>query len=313
MRSILKLVLVMVITVGIALSVSACSAEDIATNNDSIQITDQAGRTVTLNGTPQRIISIAPANTEILFALGLDDKIVGVTNYCNYPEEALNKEKVGGFSTPNIEKIIALEPDVVFAAPIHEAQIIPQLENLGLTVIALTPTTIDETYDAIKLVGNITGVQETADALVNDMKTSIDAVANLVAKLSDEEKPNVFYIVWHDPLMTAGGNTLPGQLIDLAGGKNIFTELSDYPTVSLESLIYREPNIIIAGTSMGSGGNAPLEWAQSETRLQGTEAREEGKVFSINTDLTGRFGPRIVDALEEMLWLIHPELAEELE
>ncbi|MFA5055540.1 MAG: cobalamin-binding protein [Dehalococcoidia bacterium] len=309
----MKLVLVMVITVGIALSVSACSAEDIATNNDSIQITDQAGRTVTLNGTPQRIISIAPANTEILFALGLDDKIVGVTNYCNYPEEALNKEKVGGFSTPNIEKIIALEPDVVFAAPIHEAQIIPQLENLGLTVIALTPTTIDETYDAIKLVGNITGVQETADALVNDMKTSIDAVANLVAKLSDEEKPNVFYIVWHDPLMTAGGNTLPGQLIDLAGGKNIFTELSDYPTVSLESLIYREPNIIIAGTSMGSGGNAPLEWAQSETRLQGTEAREEGKVFSINTDLTGRFGPRIVDALEEMLWLIHPELAEELE
>jgi iron complex transport system substrate-binding protein len=278
-----------------------------------ITITDQSGRTVTLGKIPERIISIAPANTEILFALGLGDKVVGVTNYCNYPSEALEKERVGGFSTPDIEKIIALEPDVVFAAPIHEAEVIPQLEDLGITVIALTPETIDETYDAIELVGTVTGVQENASFLIENMKSEVSAVTSLVANLSNQEKPNVFYIVWHDPLMTAGGDTLPGQLIELAGGRNIFANLSGYPTVSIESLLYGEPQVIIAGTGMGSGADAPLEWAQAEPRLQETAALQEGKVLSINTDLTGRFGPRIVDALYEMFRLIHPDLATHLE
>ena len=276
-------------------------------------ITDQSGRTITLDKIPERIISIAPANTEILFALGLSDKIVGVTSYCNYPAEALEKEQVGGFSTPDIEKIIALEPDVVFAAPIHEAQVIPQLEGRGIKVIALAPKTIEETYDAIELVGLVMGVQETAASLIEDMRSSINAVTSLVANLSDDERPNVFYIVWHNPLMTAGGDTLPGQLIELAGGNNIFANLSGYPTVSIESLLYGEPQVIIAGIGMGSGANAPLQWVQDESRLQETDACKEGKVFSINTDLTGRFGPRIVDALYEMLQLIHPELAAQLE
>jgi len=310
LRSRGKLILVLSIVVGIALSAAACSTE---TDNGGLQIVDQSGRTVTLDGIPQRIISIAPANTEILFALGLGDRIVGVTSYCNYPAEALEKEQVGGFSTPDMEKIIALEPDVIFAAPIHEAEVIPQLENLGLKVIALTPATIDETYDAIELVGLVTGVQETAASLIEDMRSSINSVTSLVANLSDEERPNVFYIVWHDPLMTAGYDTLQGQLIELAGGKNIFANLSDYVTVSIESVLDGEPEVIIAGTSMGSGAEAPFEWAQEESRLQETEALNEGKVFSINTDLVGRFGPRIVDALYEMFRLIHPELVAELE
>jgi iron complex transport system substrate-binding protein len=311
LRSVIKLILAMIMVIGIALSAVACSTED--ATNGSIQVTDQLGRAVFLNGTPQRIISLAPANTEILFELGLGDKIVGVTSYCNYPAEALEKEMVGGFSTPDIEKIIALDPDVIFVAPIHEAEVIPQLENLGLTVIALTPETIDETYDAIELVGTVTGAQEASASLIEDMRSSINDVTSLVANLSDEERPTVFYIVWHDPLMTAGGDTLPGQLIELAGGNNIFANLSDYPTISIESLLYGEPQVIIAGTGMGSGADAPLQWVQDESRLQGTEALKEGKVFSINTDLTGRFGPRIVDALYEMLWLIHPDLAAQLE
>ena len=294
---------------------------DLATNatptltpaSTPMTVTDQSGRIVTLDKIPERIISIAPANTEILFALGLGDKVVGVTEYCNYPEEATDVEKVGGFSTPDIEKILALEPDVIFAAPIHEAEIIPQLENLGLAVIALTPETVDETFDAIELVGMVTGVEDTATALAEDMQENIDDVTSLVANLSDDERPNVFYIVWHDPLMTAGGDTLVSQLIDLAGGENIFANLSGYQMVDPESVIAGEPQVIIAGTGMGSGANAPLEWAQTEPRLQDTEALKEGKVFSINTDLTGRFGPRIVDALYEMLALIHPELAVELE
>jgi len=146
------------------------------------------------------------------------------------------------------------------------------------------------------------------------MKARINAVTSLVANLTDEEKPNVFYIVWHDPLMTAGGNTLPGQLIELAGGKNIFGDLTGYPQPEggLEAVLDRNPDIIIAGTGMGSGADAPLQWAQNESRLQVTNAYKEGKIFSINTDLTGRYGPRIVDALEEMFRLIHPDLVSKL-
>ncbi len=312
MRSIVKLAMAMIMVIGIALSAAACSTGNSTTTNGSIQITDQLGRTVTLNGTPQRIISLAPANTEILFALGLGDKVVGDTDYCNYPAEAQNVSKVGGFSTPTIEKIVALEPYVVFAAPIHEDTVIPQLENLGIKVIALAPTTINETYDAIELVGNVTGVQKAADTLVKNMKARINAVTSLVANLSDKEKPNVFYIVWHDPLMSAGGDTLQSQIIELTGGKNIFVNSSGYPPVSLETVLDRNPDIIIASTGMGSGVDAPLNWALNESRLQVTNASKEGKIFSINTDLTGRFGPRIVDAVEEMFRLIHPDLAAKL-
>ncbi|MFA5368104.1 MAG: ABC transporter substrate-binding protein, partial [Dehalococcoidia bacterium] len=313
LHSIWKRTIVMVLVIGLALSSIACTTDSGTKNDDGLQITDQLGRTVVFDEIPERIISISPANTEILFALDLGDKIIGVTNYCNYPEETADKEKVGGFSTPDIEKIIALNPDVIFAAPIHEAEIIPQLENLGLTVVALTPATIEETYDAIELAGIVTGVQDTADSLIEDMRSSVDVVSGLVANLSDQEKPNVFYIVWHDPLMTAGGDTLPGQLIELAGGNNMFANESDYPTVSIESLLFGEPQVIIAGSGHGSGASASLVWAQTESRLQGTEALVNGMVFEISSDLTSRFGPRIVDGLYEMFELIHPELADELE
>jgi len=298
----------MIIVIDIGLSAVACSTGN-KTQNGTMQITDQLGRIVPFDSTPQRVISLAPANTEILFELGLGDNVVGDTTYCDYPAEALNKTKVGGFSTPDVEKIIALQPDVVFAAPIHEAEVIPQLERLGVKVVALAPKTIDETYDAIKLVGNVTGTQKAADSLVISMKARVDAVTSLVANLMNVEKPSVFYIVWHDPLMSAGDDTLPGQLIALAGGRNIFANLSGYQNVDLESVLAAEPQVIIAGTGMGSGADAPLQWAQNEQRLQDTEARKKGNVFSISTDLTGRFGPRIVDALEEMFMMIHPELA----
>ena len=312
MRSIGKLALAMVMLIGIALSAAACSTGNSTTSNDSMQITDQLGRTVTFNSTPQRIISLAPANTEILFALGLGDRVVGDTTYCDFPAAAQNVSKIGGFSDPNIERIIELNPDVVFAAPIDEATVITQLEVSKIKVVVLAPTTINETYAAIELIGNVTGVQKTADTLVESMKTRINAVTSLVANLSDDERPNVFYIVWNDPLMSAGDDTLPGQLIELAGGKNIFANLSGYQNVDPESVLAGDPQVIIVGTSMGTGGDAPFQWAQNDSLLQGTEAYKEGKILSINTDLTGRYGPRIVDALEEMFQKIHPDLAKKL-
>lgn len=299
----------------IALVATSCSPGSAPAGSGSlaIEVTDQLGRVVTLDKVPQRIVSLAPSNTEILFALGLGDKVVGVTTYCDFPAEAKEKPKIGGFSTPDIEKIVALAPDLVVAAPIHGKEVIPQLESHGLKVLALAPRTLDEVMQAIEMTGKATGTEPAASRLVDEMKARTEAVTSLVATLPAESRPRVFYVLWHDPLMTASPGTLQGQLIDMAGGQNIFAELSSmYPTVDLEVVLQRQPQVIVAGTGHGEGSAAPLEWARSETRLRNTEALTQGKVFEIDANVVSRPGPRIVDGLEEMLRLVHPELAAKL-
>lgn len=293
----------------IALVAASCTSGEAPTGQSAIEIVDQLGRVVRLEGPPQRIVSLAPSNTEILFALGLGDKVVGVTKYCNFPAEAKEKPKIGGFSTPDIEKIVALEPDLVVATQIHEKQVVPELENRGLTVMVISPKTINDVVATIELAGRATGAEAVAGRLVEEMRARLAAVENLVRGVSDEARPRVFYALWHDPLMTVGHDTLQGELITLAGGKNVFDDLTGYPTVDLEALVERQPQVIVAGTGHGSGEDASLQWAISEPRLEGTDARKSGRVVAINADIASRPGPRIVDALEEMLRLLHPDLA----
>jgi iron complex transport system substrate-binding protein len=297
----------------IILATASCAPGGSSEGPASFQVIDQLGRVVTFEKAPERIISLAPSNTELLFALGLGDKIVGVTDWCDYPSDALEKDKVGGFSTPNIETIVALEPDLIVAANIHQTEVIPQLENLGLTVLALNPQTVDEVVEAIEMAGNATGMDAAAELLVEDIESRKATVESLVSELAEEEIPRVFYIIWHDPLMTVGGNTLQSEVIGIAGGQNIFGDLSDYPTVSLETLLDRDPQVIVVGTGHGEAQSAPWQWVQSETRLDDTEATSEGRVYQIDADLMDLPGPRTIDGIEEMFRLLHPELANEIE
>ncbi len=268
-------------------------------------IVDQLGRTVVLKGIPKRIMSLAPGNTEVLFALGLGDRVVGVTTYCNYPPEAKDKEKVGGFSTPDLEKVVALAPDLILAAPIHEKEVIPALERHGLTVLALTPETLDEVLEAIELTGTATGTGEAAQQLTGNMKDKMRVISDATAGLSARERPKVFYVVWHEPLMAAGKDTFIDELITRAGGINIIDNLSQYPTVDLEVVLQNNPDVIICNSGHGSGGESPIKWAQSEPRLKNVAARQSGRVYEIDGDLVNRAGPRIVDGLEQMLQFLH--------
>lgn len=271
-------------------------------------VTDQLGRTVELDGVPQRIVSLAPSNTEILFALGLGERVVGVTEYCNYPEAAKDKEVIGGFSTVDLERVVTLSPDLILATGMHEDEALPALEKRGLTVFALVPTTFDEVLEAISLVGEITGKAEEAAGLVNDMKERISAVTEKTDGLSQDQRPRVFFITWHDPLMTPGSETRHDELIQMAGGINIARDLSGYADISLEAVIEANPEVIIAGVGMGTGEDLPAQFIRTEPRLGGTDARRNDRVYEIDTDLEGRPGPRIVDALEEFARFIHPEL-----
>jgi len=271
-------------------------------------VVDDLGRSVNIEKIPQRIISLAPSNTEILFALGLGEKVVGVTEYCNYPPEALDKEKVGGFSTPDIEKIIALEPDLILASSIHAKEIIPALEERGLIVFAIEPKDLDELFEDIKVVGKITGKEKEASELVAQMERRVKAVTEKTDKLREDQRPRVFYPVWHDPLWTVGSETFVNELIEKAGGVNIFQDIKRYKTVDLETVIARNPEIIIAAAGHEDAGEELFKWVKSELRLRGTEAHRNNRVYRIDSDTVERAGPRIVEGLEVLAKCIHPEI-----
>jgi len=286
---------------------TACSQPESA-GTSPLEITDQLGRTVVVEETPQTIVSLAPSNTEILFALGLGDRVVAVTDFCNYPPEVEEEPTVGGFSNPNIEEIVALSPDLVLATSMHEGEIIPQLEEYGVTVFALNPMTIDEVVEAITMVGEVTGTEDEAADLLSDMQKRIKAVTDKMSGLSAGEKPRVLYAVWHDPVMTAGAGTLHDELMTLAGGDNIAHDLAGFDTISLEVVITANPQVMIAGVGMGTGEDMPLQFVSTEPRLSDTDARKNDRVYAINVDLVGRPGPRIVEALEQFAVFLHPEI-----
>ncbi len=298
--------LILVILSGLFISCSSPAEDELI--SPSIEITDQLGRVVTLENYPQRIVSIAPSNTEILFALGLDDRVVAVTDYCDYPPEAEEKPSVGGFSTPNMEDLVAFNPDLILAASIHEKRIIPQLEERGLTVFALAPYNIEEVLEAIYLIGEITGKEKEASELVAGMQGRVKAVTDKTDNLAQEQRPGVFYLVWHDPLMAPGSGTFQDDLLRKAGGTNITQDLTDYEGVSLERVLEMNPEVMIAGVGHGAGKDLNFQFINTETRLRDTDARRNNRVYAIDGNLTSRPGPRIIEGLEKFAEFIHPEL-----
>ncbi len=295
----------------IAIALTTLISLNCVPQSPSGNIVDGLGRKVTINTVPQRIVSLAPSNTEILFALGLGDKVVGDTEYCNYPEAAKTKSKVGGFSTVDIEKVVSLRPDLVLATQIHSKTVIPALENLGITVVALSPHSLNEVLDSIALAGKITGQDKEAAELVSDMSTRIKGITDKTQKLPPDQRPRVFYVTWHDPLWTAGPGTISHDVINLAGGQNIASDINGDKTIDLETVINRNPEVIIVSVGMGTGEDLPWQYIKSESRLKNTQALLNGRVYKIDGDLIDRPGPRIVEALEQMAQFIHPELFEQ--
>ena len=271
-------------------------------------ITDDVGRMVFIESAPERIVSLAPSCTEILFALGLGNKVVGVTNYCDYPEEALAKPEVGtAFPGFSIEKIVSLEPQLVLSIA---GTVITQLENVGLTVIVLQPEGISGVLKDIALVGGITNKEEEATALLDMMKERIVDITVRAAAVV--EKPAVFYEVdasWNENKpWTTGSNTFQDDLINLAGGRNIAAGRSGWYEISIEEILDTDPDLIILEDYQY--GVTP-ESVANRSAWKGLTAVKGGEIYPIiDPNLTCRQGPRIVDGLEEIARIIHPELFE---
>ncbi len=279
---------------------------------------------------PKKIVSLSPSSTEILFAVGAGPKVVGVTDYCNYPHEIKARietnelTRVGGYWNPSIETIVKLKPDLVLISTAKctvktneckgnckrrceiTMQVAAQLRSLGLNVLTLGPHSMSDVLDNILLVGKTTGNAAEASNLVEKLRQRIDSV--IKKSKAAPSRPKVYFEVWNDPYMSVSSGTWIGDVISLVGGTNIFGEaVSEWPIIDSEDIIKRNPDIIVFPVIPG----VPRFWGSFEDVKKrpgwnSTNAVRNGNLYEVPRDFISRPGPRLVEALEMLEKMVHP-------
>ncbi|WP_232698086.1 ABC transporter substrate-binding protein [Brevibacillus daliensis] len=272
-----------------------------------IKVVDGVGKEITFDKKPGRIVSLMPSNTEILFALGVGDKVVGVTDVCDFPQEATTKTKVSNSMTVNIEAIVALKPDVVFAYAMGNGDVVRNLEELGLKVVTIkSAATIDDVYSDIELFAKITGTEEKGKEIVAGMKQKLEGIVNAASKV--EKKKQVYLEIAPNPdIWTAGSGTFQDETLKLIGVENTFSDVTGWSKVSEEAVIKRKPEVILTTVDYVQ---EPEKEIMTRKSWQGIPAVKNKNVFYVDSDLTTRPGPRIVDGIEVMFKAIYPDLAQ---
>jgi iron complex transport system substrate-binding protein len=275
-----------------------------------VKTTDALHRSVVVARPPQRIVSLAPSNTEILFAIGCGDRVKGVTTFCNYPVEATKLPKVGGYAgnTINLEAIVALQPDLVLAGEENQKTLIEALERLGIPSFAIKSRSFADLYEVILQVGTVTDRKEAAQALVASMRARVASIQERVAKIPPDQRVRVYWEVFDEPVMSAGPRSIIGQLITLAGGINIFDDVAeDYPHVSTEVIVARDPQVILA-PSHPRAVPLSLERIASRPGWADITAVKKHRFAMLPADPTSRPGPRLVEGLELFAEALYPAL-----
>jgi iron complex transport system substrate-binding protein len=283
----------------------------------NIMVVDDEGYTTNLTAVPQRIISLAPSNTQILFAVGVGDKVVAVTDYDTYPYDfaawiaAGNMTSIGGFSTPNKETIASLNPDLILATTINDPDVVT-LRSLGYNVLVLNPNDVNGVLNDITMVGKATGATQNATKLVNSINDQISEIASKIAAANLPE-PKVYYEVWTPPLMSAGGTSFINDVISKAGGINIFeNESQQYPTVSSETIVMKNPDVILLPTNMALTTEAPFYGTVNDVKARpgwiSISAIQNNRIVLVDGDLFAQAGPRIAEQIAVAAKAFYPEL-----
>ena len=262
------------------------------------EITDDSGRPVKIPEKVERAVSLAPNLTEIVFAVGAGDRLVGVTTFCNYPEEAQKIQKIGDTQMPNIENIIALKPQVVLVSTASQMENFSRtLDAQAINVFVTNPNSLDDIYKTIRQIGEIFGKDEKAQQVVDELKKR---VANVETKTNSAKETKVFLQISKEPLFTVGRDSFMTDLINRAGGVSVTaSSAAAYPNLSKETAFALNPEAIILSDSEDN--------REPNSAFKNSPAMRDGKVFKINADLISRPAPRIVDALEQMAKALHPE------
>ena len=282
----------------LALFLFAGCSEETGENHRTFTFTDDRGKDVVLPSPVRRIISLAPSFTEIVYALGAEERLVGVTTYCDYPQEATLKPKVGDFLNPSVERIIAMKPDCVLATAPSQARTIDRLEKLGLNVVQLNPESILGVERCMTQIGEMLDRRDVADSLVGQFSGSIRRLRDITSSI--ENKKKVFLEIDTNPLVSTGPASFVGELLTLAGGVNIVQSGSKYPVVNPEFIIKEDPEVIIVA-------NPAVSTQKVKSRLGWgpISAIRWGRVYSIDAGKISRPGPRAVRGAEELFRLIY--------
>ncbi len=271
-----------------------------------LKVVDGYGRAVSISRTPLRIISLAPSITETLYAVEVGERVVGVDDFSDYPEEVGAKPRIGSYLNPDLEKIVALKPDLILASDITPLEMVLDLEQRGLTVFVLAPKTLREVIHDIRLVGLITGNADKANAVAGKLEQRINAVTSKISN-SSAYRPKV-YLEYY-PYWTFGPGSFGHDLILMAGGRNLAEgAVAAYPQVSDEFIVGSNPEIIIF--TVGPHAKTTIEDIEDRPGWRNTEAVRSGRIYTIDDDILSRPGPRLVDALEQLAKTFHPELFE---
>ncbi len=267
-------------------------------------IPDMLARPVAVPDGPLRLVSLAPSLTEIVFALGRGDWLVGVTDFCNYPPAARSKPRVGGPINPNLERIAELRPSLVLTtAEGNPLETVAHLERIGIPVFAIRPETYSSIHGSIRLLGQVLRTEAAAATLIQDIQGRVAGVRRLVA---ERPRPRVLFLVWGDPLIAAGAATFVHDLIEMAGGDNVVRERTiPYPRLSWEEVVGSAPEVIlVAGHREGPdlAGSAGV-W----NNWRSIPAVRSGRIVSMPPDTILRPGPRVGDGVERLARAIHPE------
>ena len=308
----IKKVIMILLLIVLAVFMTACKADEqkpaaVSSTVEKGQtvypltIVDSYNRTVVLEKKPERIVSISPTLTETLCALGQEAKIVGRTDYCDYPETIKKVESIGELMAPNVEKIVELKPDLVLTSTFVNEETVKSMETVGLKVVSIYgEDSFQNAYDSIERVGLLTDSNNKAKIMIDGMKAKVELVQN---KIKNKAKTSIYYVVDYGKAgdFTAGGDTFIGKIIDIAGGQNIAEDVKGW-SFSLEKLIEKDPNVIICSKYYGA--------KQGFSSLKGYKelsAVKNGKVFEIDNNMLDRQGPRIADGLLTVAKILHPE------
>lgn len=298
---------IIIMLIGVAFGsgylLAGVSTEEGATaTTGGITIIDGVGRKVTISHTPERIVSLASSATETLYAIGGGGKVVGRDQYSKYPDGVKDIQDVGSGSSPNLEMIIGLEPDLLFAWP-YSRDAITSLED-KMSVVYIDPDSIDDVLDTIEMIGLIIGKTSEAENLTSEMQSEIDAITDITDELNKTQRPLVYYEL-STPMKTTGPGTFTNELIFMAGGINLAAdEPVRYPILNSEYIIERNPDVIVT-VSYG----ASIDEVKNRDGWQNINAVKNDRIYNIDTNLVTS-NPRLVQGLEQFAKWFHPDLFE---
>ncbi|HZG73759.1 MAG TPA: ABC transporter substrate-binding protein [Chondromyces sp.] len=275
-----------------------------------VTIKDATGKDVTIEEQPDRIVSLIPSNTEIAFELGLENEIVGVTDFDNYPKEATEKEKIGGLDF-NVEKVVSLEPDLVLA---HGSNVnsskegFEQLEAAGIDVLVINEAqNFEEVYDSIEMIGEATGKTAEAGEVVEEMKSDLEEIEKKAEGITEEEQKRVFIEVSPAPeIYTTGKNTFMQEMLDIIHAENVAADQEGWIQMTEEAIIQKDPEVILV--THGFYTEQPVEQIMGRKGWEDITAVKEKQVHDVNADLVNRSGPRLVEGVEELAKAIYPDV-----